>query len=117
MLGEIMIMVLPEIQGEMANPIAGIGSLIALVSGAIGVIIMVRKNRNEEKTGVRDYQKDTMTMMNGDIRKLRKHAEKYLILRKIVILDSTVDHIKVLKKMEEEYDLINPDPTADDIED
>lgn len=108
----ILLQIIPDIQSS--NPIAALGSIIALVTGAIGTIIMVRKNKAEERAGLRDYQKDTMLAMSGDMAKLRKHSEKYLILRKIVILEPAVDHIEILRKMEEQYDIINPDPGDDD---
>lgn len=89
--------------------VAGLGSIIALVSTGATVIFMVRKNRIEVKTGTRSYEKDVQMQMVSDLRKLRRNSEKYYLLRKAIIEESGVDHLSIIKKMEDEYKGINPE--------
>ena len=95
--------------GEEGITIAGFGSLIALVSAAVSVIYMIQKNRAETKATLRTYEKEVQANLLADVADLREKAEKFIILRKTIIADPAIDHRSILMKIEEDYDLINPE--------
>lgn len=103
-------MIAPEvIQSQFEWSLGTIGSILALLTAGSSVWWTMKKNKKEALDGTRNYQKEMIENMTGDIKNLRKGSEKYALLRKVIIDTPGVDHIAILKEMEDEYKIINPE--------